>query len=300
MKSQVPTPWMVAAGCSLLGLLLGFMPSGSPLAAERHFALRQAVQDLAATEGMLQGAGTQLPASSAPPASPSPAQEEAKPAPLSLEERGDIYMARKSYADAVEYYIRALKKTGSTNAGLWNKLGIAYQQQVRFRPARKAYNAAIRYRKDFPEPWNNLGTVYYLQNKYHKSMKYYQQAIRLNPTSAAFHLNLGTSYYHLKKIKEAVEEYRRALELDPNCLTERSSMGTVVQARGGDVEFYFYLAKVFASLDRTEEAVRYLRRAFEDGFQDRKRIDEDPDFLKISHEPSYVELMKNPPLAIKD
>ncbi len=66
------------------------------------------------------------------------------------------------------------------------------------------------------------------------------------------------------------------------------------------MEFYFYLAKVFASLGRTEEAVRYLRRAFEDGLQDHKRIDDDPDFQKISHDPSYVELMKNPPLAIKD
>jgi tetratricopeptide (TPR) repeat protein len=243
--------------------------------------------------------GRQLPLSPAGPGASSTGSA-AKTGQLSLEARADIFMARKAYADAVEFYTRALKQSGSTSAILWNKLGIAYQQQLHYRPARKAYNEAIRRRGDLAEPWNNLGTVYYLQDNYRKSLKYYQQAIRLNPTAASFHLNLGTSYYHLKKIKEAVEEYRRALELDPNCLTERSATGTVVQARGADVDFYFYLAKVFASLGRTEEAVRYLRRAFEDGLQDRKRLDQDPDLQKISREPAYVELMKNPPLAIKD
>jgi tetratricopeptide (TPR) repeat protein len=131
-------------------------------------------------------------------------------------------------------------------------------------------------------------------------VKYYLQAIRRSPASASFHLNLGTSYYHLHRIKEAVGEYRRALELDPNCLTERSATGTVVQARGADVDFYFSLAKVFASLGRVDEAVRYLRRAFEDGLQDRKKIDQDPDLQKISQDPAYVDLMKNPPVAIKD
>jgi len=46
--------------------------------------------------------------------------------------------------------------------------------------------------------------------------------------------------------------------------------------------------------------VRYLRRALEDGFNDQKMLDEDPDLKKISQFPDYVELRKNPPKAIKD
>lgn len=248
------------------------------------------------------GGKPRLGESEVPPSAPSVvgASEETKQTQLKPEERADIFMARKSYPDAVEYYTRALKQSGMASASLWNKLGIAYQQQMNYRAARKAYNEAIRRRNDFAEPWNNLGSVYYLQNKIRKSLKYYQQALRLNPNSASFHLNLGTSYYHLKRVKDAVDEYRGALVLDPNCLTEHSSMGTVVQARGADVDFYFYLAKVFASLGRTEEAVRYLRRAFEDGLDDRRRVEADPDLEKISREPAYVELMKNLPEPIKD
>jgi tetratricopeptide (TPR) repeat protein len=131
-------------------------------------------------------------------------------------------------------------------------------------------------------------------------VKYYRKAISLNPGYASFHLNLGSSFYRMKKPKEAVDEYRQALTLDPNILNERSTTGTVVQARGGDVDYYFYMAKVFASLGRVEEAVRYLRRAFEDGFKEFKKLDADPDFLKISQDPSYIALRNNPPVSIKD
>jgi len=227
---------------------------------------------------------------------PEPAKRE-----FTLEDRADLFMARKAYADAVDYYHRALAAKGRTNAALWNKLGIAQQQQMNYREARKAYKEAIRRDKDFSEPWNNLGTTYYLEDKPKKSLKYYRQAIKLNPSAASFHLNLGTAYYRQKKVILAIEEYRTALMLDPNVLTDRSTLGTVMQPRGlTDVKFYFYMAKVYASLGRAEEAVRYLRRSFEDGFDDLKLLDDDPDFKKLSEFPAYLELRKNLPKAIKE
>ncbi len=237
----------------------------------------------------------------APPATTGQSRESpAKPRAISFEERADIYMARKSYEDAADYYYRALKQTNFENAVVWNKLGIAYQQLQDYPRARKAYNQAIRHRKDYSEPLNNLGTVYFMQDKYGKSVKYYLRAVTLNPNSASYHLNLGTSYFHMKKYKDSIEEYRTALNLDPEVFTERSVFGTTMQARGADPEYYFYLAKVFASLGRVEDAVRNLRRALEDGFKDRKRILNDPDLMKISQNPEYVKLMNNPPVGIKD
>ncbi len=225
------------------------------------------------------------------------------PSNISLEERGDIFMARKEYDDAVDYYYRALKQANLPEAGkgtIWNKLGIAYQQQMDYNGARRAYKQAMRLRPDYAEPSNNLGTTYYLENKAKKSVKYYQHAIKLSPNSASFHMNLGTSYYKMKKYKEAVDEYRAALTLDPNILSERSTGGTVMQTRGADANFYFYLAKSFAIVGREAEAIRYLRRAFEEGFKDHKRLADDPDLQKISKNPDYIELINNPPVPIKD
>jgi|SRR5581483_4821349 len=230
---------------------------------------------------------------------PSPQKDAARTRDLTLEERGDIFMARKSYIDAVDYYYRALKQSNFSSPTIWNKLGIAYQQQVNHKAARKAYSKAIHLRKDFSEAYNNVGTTYYLENKYRKSLKYYRRAIEIDPNNATYHLNLGSSLYSMKKYPEAVQEYQTALSLNPNVLTERSTVGTVMQARGTDPRFYFYMAKVFASLGRVDEAVRYLRRAFEDGFKDQKKLQEDPDFQKISSYPAYVELLNNPPVPIQ-
>lgn len=265
----------------LTGCLLGLGAAG--WAAEQQTEEQQAPPTLPTTEP---APGTTAPA---------PTKRE-----LGLEERADIFMARKAYGDAVDYYNRALVATGRANPALWNKLGIAHQQQLDYRRARKAYKEATKRDKAFAEPWNNLGTTYYLQDKPAKSVKYYRQAIKLNPKSASFHINLGTSYYRMKRIGQAIGEWSTALALDPNVLRDRSTLGTVVQARGTDVKFYFYMAKVFASLGRAEEAVRYLRRAFEDGFDELKLLDEDPDFKKISQFPAYIELRANPPKAIKE
>jgi tetratricopeptide (TPR) repeat protein len=203
----------------------------------------------------------------------------------------------------VDYYYRSLKQPGlspSDAATIWNKLGIAFQQQNNYGAAQKAYQGAMRLRAEFSEPWNNMGTTYFMENNFKKSIKYYLHAIKLSPSSASFHMNLGTAYYHRKRYKDAVEEYKTALTLDPNFLSERSSGGTVMQTRGADADFYFYLAKSFAMVGRADEAVRYLRRAFEDGFKDQKRLAADPDIQKISQNPAYVELMKNLPVPIRD
>jgi tetratricopeptide (TPR) repeat protein len=248
------------------------------------------------------GVGARAQTESLPQQPASQAQEPATPK-ITLEQRADIFMARKDYSDAVDFYTRAVRQETSGPvyaAVLWNKLGIAYQQQDYYMAARKAYEKALRLNQKAAEPWNNLGTTYFFAAKYKKSVKYYQHAIALDPNSPAFHVNLGTSYTHVKKYPEAVQEYRVALTLDPTILSEHGANGTVMQPRLVDAEYFFYLAKVFASLGRAPEAVRYLRRAFEEGFDNFKRLDQDPDFLKISKSPDYAALRKNPPAPLKD
>lgn len=219
---------------------------------------------------------------------------------LTPEQRADIFMARKSYADAVDYYVRALRgNTSSESASvIWNKMGISFQQQDEYAAARKSYKKALQLNPDLSEAWNNLGTTYFLQNKLGKSVKYYEHAIALDPSSASFHVNLGTSYTRMKKFAPAVAEYRAALTLDPTILATHSETGTVVQPRNVDADYFYYMAKVFASLGRAPEAISYLRRAFEEGFKNMKQLDQDPDFVKISKDADYIALRNSPPLPI--
>ncbi len=230
-----------------------------------------------------------------PPQTPSPPHRELTP-----EQRADVYMARKNYADAADYYYRALKKSSFKDAGLWNKLGIAFQEEEKFGRAIRSYKMATQLNPGFAEAWNNIGTVYATVKKYPKSLRYYRQAIQLKGDAAGFRLNLGTSYYHLKKFDLAVAEYRTALSLNPQVVNQESATGTTIHAGGEDPEFYFYMAKAYASIGDAGNAVRYLRRAMEEGFDASKRLEGDPDFAKISQDPAYIELRRNPPVAIKN
>lgn len=245
-------------------------------------------------------AASMIAASEQGPPQSAPSPEAARPNSLTWEERGDICMARKNFADAADYYARALNDPSAKKAELWNKLGIAYQQVNKFRYAQKAYMNAAHTDKTFAEAFNNIGTLYFMTKKYGKSVGYFQRALKLRGDVAVFHLNLGSAYYHLKRYPPAVHEYRAALALDPAILTPESGTGTVVSAGQTDVEYYFYMAKALASMGNADLAVRYLRRALEDGYKHPQRIKVDPDFKKISQYPAFVELMRNPPVAIRE
>src|ERR1700722_8647304 len=54
-------------------------------------------------------------------------------------ERGDIYMARKMYRDAIEMYMQA-----APTAVVLNKIGIAYHQLAEIDTAGKYYQRAIK------------------------------------------------------------------------------------------------------------------------------------------------------------
>ena len=87
------------------------------------------------------------------------------------EDRGDIYMARKMYREAIEAYQEGPAK----DAVLQNKIGIAYHQMMQLDRAKKFYEKAIKLKPDYMEAQNNLGTVYYAAKSYRKAINCYRQ-----------------------------------------------------------------------------------------------------------------------------
>src|SRR5258708_4145731 len=75
--------------------------------------------------------------------------------PLSPQDRGDIYMARKMYREAIETYMSA-----PSSALLLNKIGIAYHQLVDLDSAAKYYARAVKADPKYSDAINNLGTIY--------------------------------------------------------------------------------------------------------------------------------------------
>lgn len=228
--------------------------------------------------------------------------ETAAPSPPArqLELKGDILMARKLYSEALEAYTEALK-IEPHNAVLLNKIGISLHQQVRLEEAKKYYERSIRANKKYGEAYNNLGTVFYAKKNYKKAIKYFRKGTELKPDAASIHSNLGTAYFSRKMYDDALREFRTALALDPAVFDPHAGFGIMLQERTVEERalFHFYLAKSFAAQNNLDRCLEFLRKAFEEGFRDTKRIEQDADFAQVRQSEQFQELLRKMPAVLE-
>lgn len=209
-----------------------------------------------------------------------------------IEKQADLYMARKYFKEASETYGKAIA-ADPRNPTLHNKLGIAYHQLLDYKSARKAYRKAIQLNPRYAQAVNNLAAVEYAQKHYKDAVLNYIKALKMNPADAVIYSNLGTAYFALKRFDYAVSSYRYALSLDPKVFEHSGRTGTIVHQRDekNSAEFNFYMAKSYADLRDVENTVQYLRKAWEEGYEDILKGLKDKAFYFLAAEPSFTELM---------
>jgi tetratricopeptide (TPR) repeat protein len=217
-------------------------------------------------------------------------------APLSAEDRGDLFMARKMFREAIAVY-----KTGPQNSPvIWNKIGIAWHNLGELSLARTSYEHALRVDKKYAEAVNNIGTVFYAQKKYRTAINRYKRAIELAPDKASFWSNLGTAYYSQGKFPLMMEAYDKAIALDPDIFEHRGVAGTQMQERtvADRARYHFELARLYARLGKDELAIQYLRHSFEEGFKDKDKVRKSPEFAGMLENPEFIEVMALDPRVL--
>jgi tetratricopeptide (TPR) repeat protein len=218
---------------------------------------------------------------------------------LSSETRADIYMAKKQFREAIEAY----QEGAAGNPVLQNKLGIAYQQTNQLDNARKAYDRAIKLRPDYMEALNNLGTIYYARKSYRRAISSYNRALKAAPgeeRSAVVYENMGRAWFNRKDYARARECMQNALRLDPNVFQHHGDVGQILEETSVEerARYHFYLAKTFAAAGRNDLALQYLRKALEEGFKEKKTLDQEPDFATLKDLPEFKELLAREPRAL--
>ncbi len=213
--------------------------------------------------------------------------------PLSPEMRGDIYMARKMYREAIDMY-----REGPPNSPiLANKIGIAFHQLLLLNLAKKNYERAIKLDPKYSEAINNLGTIYYADKSYKHSISLYKRALRYGPPTASIYANMGAAYFSRKDYKRASLCYEQALKLDPDVFERHGTFGTLMQERTVEERamFHLYLAKMYAKAGANDRAIIYLRKALEEGVKDRKKIPDIPEFASLKTDPAFKQLLAENP-----
>jgi len=211
---------------------------------------------------------------------------------LSIETRGDIYMARKMYREAIDTFREGSPK----DPVLLNKIGIAYHQMMQLDNARKSYERALKVKPDYVEVMNNLGTIYYSRKSFRRAISWYNKALKKSgedPKSASIYMNLGTAYYARKQYDKATQAYQTAMKIDPDVFERHGNVGVILEERSVEekAKYHFYLAKLYAKGGRNDLALQYLRKCLEEGFKEKKKIEDEADFVALKELPEFKELL---------
>jgi tetratricopeptide (TPR) repeat protein len=189
-------------------------------------------------------------------------------APLTGEEIGDLYMARKEYYKAAEAYLK-MTEQDPRNAVYLNKLGMALQQQSALDKALKYYKLAMKRNPRYADAQNNIGAIWYERKNYSRAVKAFQKAIKIRSDMPVVYSNMGYAYFGEKKYKLAISSFRTALDLDPRLMERNAALSgsllqdNTVSDRG---RFYFLLARSFAESGKIDRCLVYLRKAKDEGY----------------------------------
>jgi tetratricopeptide (TPR) repeat protein len=219
-----------------------------------------------------------------PPPTPHPTQT------IDPELQGDLLVARQRYLEAIAAY----RRVSPESALVVNKIGVAYHHMFDLADAKKCYLRAIKLRPDYPEALNNLGSIYQAEKNYHAAQRFYRKAIKLSPNSPLFYSNLGTSYFFQGNAKKGAEAYRQAFAIDPHVF-ETGNAARIEQASSTrDLAIVNYtLAKTYAQAGDNQRALAYLRKALNQGFNDKKRLLGDREFASVRDTPEFLQLISS-------
>ena len=199
-----------------------------------------------------------------------------------LELRGDIFVARKMYLDAIHTYEQVVSQDPK-NAVVLNKIGVAYQQLGNYAHAESYYKRAVKADKTFSTSLNNLGTIQYDHENYRKAARYYKQAIKLHPDVATYYSNLGYAYAGDKRFSDAMDAFGQADIARPEHLRTQGRLGSGDQQRSmaDPGLFYFMVAKSYALVGDAEHCAHFLTIARDEGYKEFETAQKDPSFAKV-------------------
>jgi tetratricopeptide (TPR) repeat protein len=255
---------------------MGEIPGGPLFPVKLWFAVALLTS---ATVRLSVGQVTSAPPSASPPQKVSAPERKTLSQELPAQTRADILMARGEYAAAIS----AFQQSDLKSALVWNSIGMAYHHLYALEEARKAYQQALSINPRFAPAANNLAAVYYGQHDFRDAEHWYKRALKHTSESAVIYCNLGTAYFGEGNYKKGLKMYQKAFSIDDQVFVpDQSKMVEGGSSREQRVAINYYIAETFAF---------YLRKAMDEGFKDRKRLDEDKDFATLRTTPQFQELL---------
>ncbi len=185
-----------------------------------------------------------------------------------LDAQGSIMRVRKRYAEAVDYYTRALalvKKPGKRHWSLFYSRGTCYERLKNWPPAEADLKKALKLYPDQPMVLNYLGYSWVDQNHHLKEgMSLIEKAVALKPDDGYIVDSLGWAHYKLGNFKEAVRFLERAVELKPEDPVLNDHLGDALWQVGREREARFQWDQAL-TLEPEPDDVEKIKKKLADG-----------------------------------
>lgn len=137
-----------------------------------------------------------------------------------LNTAGDILRSHKRYAEAKDYYARAIALVDKPQKHHWSlyySRGVCYERLKQWPKAEADLKKAMKLDPNKPLVLNYLGYSWVDQGiNLREAMKLIRKAVKLKPDDGYFVDSLGWAYYKLGNFEEAVKQLERAVELRPD------------------------------------------------------------------------------------
>lgn len=193
-----------------------------------------------------------------------------------------------------------------------NNFGTGLLKQERLEEAVTEFQRAVELDPEYTAARLNLGYLYDRLGRLEEAMAEYRKVIELDPGNLLARNNLGVLYNSKGLHEDAIREFEEVLRLNPSDATAqknleiaRKNSGIVqereeriararkaVEANPTNPRASYDLARIYAAFDEKEQAMEWLARALELGFNDFALMKHDPALAALGSDPRFTRLLE--------
>jgi len=193
-----------------------------------------------------------------------------------------------------------------------NNFGAELVKQGRLDEAVSEFRAAVSADPRFAAAQMNLAYTYERLGREDEAIAGYKKTVELEPRNAKVFNNLAVLYMKKNLYDEAIQTLEQGLTVDPTDTTLQKNLEIAKANRGmlkerearladaqkqaedrpKDPRAAYQLARVYASLDRQDQAFEWLGKALQMGFDDIRFVREDPVLSALRPDPRFAKLLE--------
>jgi tetratricopeptide (TPR) repeat protein len=181
-----------------------------------------------------------------------------------LEALGSMLRGHKQYAEAAQYYTRAIALIDRPEQKHWAfyySRGTCYERLKKLPEAEADLQKALQLSPDQPLTLNYLGYTWIDHNRnLRQGLALIEKAVRLKPDDGYIVDSLGWAYYRLGNFKEALRHLERAVELRPEDATLNDHLGDAYWRVGREREARFQWDQALTLQPEPAEAEKIQRK----------------------------------------